>query len=192
MAGQKLSFEREVEELLQNRSVIYRSNVQSTKLPDFTIGTSSAFHVELKEKRNRYSPKNWKGEMPQQWMFILDELTVRKLTLTYSCSGIMVRDDSAVGYYFCGIICLLTMPRVRTNRMMMGSYVKGKWILDLRNFKKADSLPGAMRNLKLYRASCIKDATQSACYGEYIGEDVGISGSDRTVEQIKHDYEATR
>lgn len=191
MAGQ-ISLEEEIKTFLDSKDVEYIEYTLSRTMPDFMVGKRARFFLEAKEKRNQYKPTSWPSNIPQPDMFILDELTVRKLLKYYPKSGIIVRDSTTGLYHFSGILSLITMPRIRTNRMVLSKYLKGKWIVRLSHMQKSTHLPGAMRHMKKYLSSCEKDAISSPCYGEFEGEEIGFGGENRKIEYMTEDFEETR
>ena len=80
-------------------------------------------------------------------MFILDDLTVRKCLGFAPRAGVAVKDVVGKRFVFYSVIDLALMPRVRVNRRIERNKpdLKGKWIVDLRNGKRATTLDDLLR-----------------------------------------------
>jgi hypothetical protein len=193
-----LSLEQEVNEYLTWGHYDFINNCNSGNLLDFSIKMSSNrhFHLEVKEKCQRTAVKNWPTvETPEEFIFILDELTARRMIRLSPYSGLLVRNNMTGKYYFIDVVSLWLMPRVRVNRPLKDDYsqVKGKWMLDVRNFVPCSSPEIVMRSLSEYLGSqtrIFNDIT--ACLGHFCNESVGYGGEVRTKEQRTHDYASTR
>ena len=64
-------------------------------------------------------------------LFIIDELTVRRAAEKYPAAFFVLRDRPTSRLFFAPIWELISCERVRVNRDK-----KGKWILDIRNFRQ--------------------------------------------------------
>ena len=197
-----VSFEQEMEDLLFRAQTkhgwAYYNNCDDSNQTDFAIqfGRQARwFHLELKEKRQPFNPINWpEVPVPREHVFILDELTVRRLLGRAPFGGIALREIMTGKYYFFPITRLILMPKVRMNRSMgERKILKGKWILDLRNGHDVDTIKDLLRLIYQYAEKfAIKDVTTTECIGDYVGEEIPIGGRLRTEDLKQIDLEATR
>ena len=144
-------------------------------------------HIDAKEKRQRFSMKNWKeARMPQEHMFIIDDLSVRKLLLHAPHSFTLIRDSSVspATYFVYSIVDFLCIPKVRCRRPIRRRTtvaLKGKWIIDLRDAATFETLGDAIAYVTSYKKkhpAIFED--QIDCWGKYPSERVARSGSMRT------------
>ncbi len=194
---EKLSLEQEVKKVLKSRNVEFEDHSDSFKLPDFTLLMKGEpyFYLEVKEKRQKYKVKNWDISMDEAHLFILDDLTVRKMLAYAPLSGALVRDNMQGAYYFFSVVDLALMPKKRMNREIyrVKSALKGKWLVDLRNGKKASSLADAFSCLRAYVDALDEILfAQNECYGAYHGEDIQRGGVTRQAAHWVQDVKATR
>lgn len=122
-----------------NNARIYEESV-AEKLGGFTVTRfdstddldiwSPGFYLEIKEKNQRYTQR-WQllEGVPEEFLFIVDELTVRRALRHYPEVFFLIRDNLNDRLFFAPIWEMVSVERVRRNR---GG--KGKWIIDLRNF----------------------------------------------------------
>ena len=74
-------FEKDIRAGLLTRKEPFTDGTSSLTLPDFHL-TRLNIHVDAKEKVQKFSMGNWKeAPMPQEFVFIIDDLAVRKLLL---------------------------------------------------------------------------------------------------------------
>lgn len=189
------SLESEVRDLLTARGVEFCDKTDSSSSPDFTIIINNTpVALELKEKRQRIKLSNWPAtSIPEKHLFLVDELTARKLLVPAPYAGIIVRDNIVGAYIFINVIDLWTMPRIRVNRVVSeGGYLKGKWMLDQRNGVVCKDLLTAMQALQKYAHSIDDFSMSSECVGTFVGEYVQSGGEIRQLWQKQYDYGATR
>lgn len=88
------------------------------------------YYLEIKEKNQHYT-KRWQllHDVPEEFLFIMDELTVRRALRHYPEVFFLIKDNLNDRIYFTPIWELVGVERIRVNRNG-----KGKWIIDLRNF----------------------------------------------------------
>ena len=88
-------------------------------------------YFELKEKKQNYGER-WHllPGVPQENLFIIDELTVRRSLKHYPEVVFLIRDVPGGRLFHAPIWELIAVERVRVNRVG-----KGKWIIDLTNFR---------------------------------------------------------
>lgn len=100
-------------------------------------------YLELKEKNQKYS-KRWLANgapAPEEDLFIIDELTVRRALAHYPSVFFLIRDNPSGGrVFFAPIWELVSVERVRFNR---GN--KGKWLIDMGGFRVLDDVGDAHR-----------------------------------------------
>jgi len=191
-----ISFEREIRNYLKQHNIDYEDFCDSFSEPDFkVIGNTTDVWMEVKEKRQKYSADKWPlMDIPETSAFILDELTARKLFNFGSTAVLFVRDNTTGLYYFSDPLALFLMPRVRAERNHNG-FMKGKWVLDLRNFYGSERL----HDLFVFTRDWLQDypglvGRNAAIYrNDFVGENrITEAGTPRTEQQKEHDVEATR
>lgn len=191
-----ISMEQALKRYLNMNGVRFRDHSDSYKFLDFTIELAGKkFALDVKEKRQRYQTRNWPSQIPEQHMFIVDELAVRKCLAFAPYSGILVRDNIQRQYVLYPVVDLAIMPRTRLNRSIAKSQLatKGKWIIDLRNGFQADTLGEAINQVSEYiaRVPTIFSETLE-CYGDYIDEKIGQGGIIRRPGHWNTDVSSTR
>lgn len=190
-----ISLEQEVRDFLSSHSIAYQDFSDKPITPDFGIMYGDTpLWLEVKEKRQQINLNNWPKTptTPEEYMFIIDELTARRLMLLAPMAGIVVRDNNTWRYVFINVLNLWTMPRLRVNRRTNERHVKGKWIIDLRNGVICTTLVGALKAFYEYahRSSSMYENTR--CVGRFVGELVGEGGEFRTEQQRQYDLMMTR
>ena len=195
--AQEVSFEQEIRNYLQQVGRPFTDETRAFCELDFTLLLPAGvrFHLEAKEKRQPYNASAWPDFAPEEELFILDDLTVRKCLAFAPRAGVVVKDGVVGRYLFFSAIDLALMPRQRVNRRIERNApdLKGKWLIDLRNGRAAadiasllalvdDSLAGL--HAALYETH--------ACYGNYVGENVGEGGSTRRAGYWEKDVRNAR
>lgn len=113
------------------------------------------YYVEAKEKKQPYGHR-WHllPGVAEQDLFIMDELTVRRGAEKYPAVFFVIRDRPLGRLFLAPIWEVISAERVRVNRVK-----KGKWILDVRNFRQIsdesdvpDLVPGLLAEVG-WRAS---------------------------------------
>ncbi|RMG19987.1 MAG: hypothetical protein D6732_29260 [Methanobacteriota archaeon] len=192
-----VSLEQEIKHFLRVHDVKFRDGSSSYQDLDFIILSKDEpyFYLEAKEKQKPYSVKNWPQFVEERWLFIIDDLTVRKCLAHSPRSGVLVRNNPHDEYYFFSVVDLALMPRLRVNRPIKRQIqaYKGKWLIDLRNGRQAKDIEGAFSSIRKYLkelAGILFETTE--CYGAYVGEEIGSGGITRVPKYWKHDVETTR
>jgi hypothetical protein len=179
----KPSFQQEIRDFLTNRCVGFEDHSESYKELDFVINFSGViFHLDVKEKIQKYQTANWPKTMPESEMFILDDLSVRKCLAYAPNSGILIRDNLNSQYYFFSVVDLALMPKTRVNRQINKNQQgqKGKWVINLRNGIGFSSSEDAIDYLNKFIGemdTVLFDALE--CYGSYVNEKVDKAGIPR-------------
>ncbi|MDZ7265650.1 MAG: hypothetical protein ONB16_13835, partial [candidate division KSB1 bacterium] len=98
-------------------------------------------------------------------------------------------------YYFFSVVDLYLIPKTRVNRTIRKAVesLKGKWLIDLRHGQCCGNLPELFQAMKAYltnRKAIFLEILE--CYGQYPGEDVGISGITRHPGHWDVDIRETR
>ena len=192
------SFEQEIKAFLKINDLAYKDNSSSYKRLDFSVQLDDkwVFHFDAKEKRQHYNHKNWQlTSQSEPHTFIIDDLAARKILAYAPYSGMVVRDNLLSGYYFFSVVDLFLMPKTRVNRPIFKEKkaLKGKWVIDLRNGLKCDSLDQIFQLFKKYiekREDLFVNILD--CYGDYEGEDIGERGEVRKSEYWDIDVKETR
>ena len=110
-------------------------------------------------------------------------------------SGLVVRDAVHGRYFLFTVVDLFLMPKQRLNRPTRNKIndLKGKWLIDLRNGQVGGSIADMFTAINAYldtRPAIFQD--NHACYGSYVGENVGIGGITRRPEHWDKDVSETR
>lgn len=197
-----VSLEQEIRTYFQQRRIPFADHTgQADRFQrlDFGFGDAGAkrlFHFDAKEKRQHYKLSNWPAsDIPEPHLFILDDLAARKILLFAPNSGIVVRDNVRPAYYLFTIADLFLMPKQRVNRPIRHHQraLKGKWLIDLRNGLAVGSLAGIFASIEAYldhRQDIFRK--ELACFGSYVGEDIGEGGSERQPQHWHTDVSETR
>lgn len=192
------SFEQEIKSFLLSRQLEYKDNSSSFKRLDFSVqlDTNWTFHFDAKEKRQQYNLRSWQLTAEQEpHAFIMDDLAARKILAYGPYSGMVIRDNLLGGYYFFSVLDMFLMPKLRVNRPIEknAKALKGKWLIDLRNGQKCDSMSGVLDLFKLYiakREDFFLNILE--CYGDYQGENIGERGEVRKPAYWDIDVKETR
>lgn len=184
-----VSLEQEIKDHFKPYLII--DNTSSYKDLDFQ---HNGMALDAKEKRQKYNTNNWNTDIPEEHLFIIDDLAARKVLLKAPKSGLIVRDNVTGKYYLFSVLDLFSMPKQRANRRIEKSSpaLKGKWLIDLRNGFKADSLSTIFEAIDLYIHTMDASYSKLECHGDYHDEDIGVGGTTRTAGYWKTDYESTR
>lgn len=94
------------------------------------------FYLEVKEKRQPLTDRwHLMPGIPGEDLFILDELSVRRMVRHWPHVYVLVRDLPRERLYLAGIWELITFDKVRVDR---GN--KGKWIMNLQEWKELEGI----------------------------------------------------
>jgi hypothetical protein len=193
-----LSFEQEIKAYLKAQHLEYKDNSSSFKRLDFSVVLDAnwTFYFDAKEKRQQYNLQNWNLAAEQEeHTFILDDLAARKILAYAPWSGMVVRDNLRGGYFFYSVLDLFLMPKTRTNRPIHKEVkaFKGKWVIDLRNGVRCASMTEVFAVIRKYIAHREEFfLTQPDCFGDYMGEGIGLSGEVRKPAYWEIDVKETR
>ncbi len=197
-----ISLEQEIKDYFVQRDILFHDHSFDDRRflwLDFGFGDPEQkryFRFDAKEKRRRYNTKNWPDVgIPEEHLFIMDDLAARKILAIAPNSGMVVRDNARQLYYLFTVVDLFLMPKVRVNRPIHNQQevLKGKWLVDLRNGQCFDALPPIFDALEDYldqRKTIF--GKQLACYGDYVGENIGRGGITRRPEHWVTDVSETR
>lgn len=192
------SLEQEIRTLLTARSVHFDEATDAFDQLDFCIHSEQRgqFHFDAKEKVQKIKVANWpETAIPEEHLFILDDLAARKVLKFAPDSGLIVRDHRRRLYFFFDVLNLFLMPRMRVNRRIGEGegLLKGKWLIDLRNGVQCATLIEVFEQIAAYHDE--QDEIfhkRLACYGDYIGEQVGQGGITRQPGHWIQDRDVTR
>jgi len=193
-----ISFEQEIKKFFAQKAIKFSDASSSYDQLDFTIydrQEQPSFHVDVKEKRQKYNLKNWPQFAPEADLFVLDDLTVRKCLAHAPQSGILIRDNLREKYIFFSVVDLALMPRLRVNRPINRNQpdVKGKWLINLQNGKSTSSLDKAIFNIRYYlRDMNVILFDTLECYGNFVDEKIEIGGVVRKPIYWDKDVKSTR
>lgn len=196
------SLEQEIKDYFTERDIPFHDHSfddQRFLWLDFGFGDLKKkryFRFDAKEKRRRYNTKNWPDVgIPEQHLFIVDDLAARKILAIAPNSGMVVRDNTRQSYYLFTVVDLFLMPKVRVNRPIHNQKqgLKGKWLVDLRNGQRFNALPPVFDAIEVYldeRQAIF--GKQLDCFGDYVGENIRRGGITRRPEHWVTDVNETR
>lgn len=193
------SFQRELEDYLTTKKIQYESYVDSFTSLDFKIYSKSRgkyILAELKEKKQHYNINNWPSvNIEEQYLFIFDDLSARKILKDAPLSCLLIRDLTTSKYHFFSVVDLFLMPKIRLNRPIEKSkmVVKGKWFVDLRNSFSSSKLPRIFNQIIKYideQDEIFK--TKIECYGKYYGETILSGGVIRRPDHWNKDVDEAK
>ena len=187
--------EQEIKSYLTAQKEPFKDQTKSHSDVDFFLPRNGV-HLDAKEKRQRFDMRNWKeAVMPQECLFIIDDLAIRKLLRHAPHSFCLIRDRSRMPltYYVYSIVDFLCMPKKRCRRPIrrnMTAY-KGKWLLDLRDAAAFEKLEEAMNYVIGYKNKhpAIFEG-HIDCWGKYYSERIGKGGRTRTANYWDEDAKA--
>lgn len=188
-------FEKEVKALLNDRNIRFKDGTRSTSeldffLPDYHI------HFDAKEKAQPFSMNNWaEARMPQEFLFIIDDLAARKLLQHAPLSFCLIKDSSISPpmLYIYSIVDLLCIPKKRVKRPIERTVkaFKGKWLIDLRDAAVFDALGDALDYMLTYKRKFpLIFNTHIDCWGRYPSEEVKPSGRVRSAKYWAKDSQS--
>lgn len=190
-----MSLESSVRSFFDAKHIRYTDYSDSATMPDFLITINGVdFYLEVKEKRQHTKMSNWPDiGVNESDVFILDELTARRL-MTYSPNaGVLVYSHPAKSLTFFDVLTLWLSPRRRVNRVInQYGTMKGKWMLNLQNGQPCASLSEALKHIQTFVKHQNNWLSETACIGEYVGEVIPTGGELRTRQQRSYDYSVTR
>ena len=194
-----ISLEQEVKAYFRSQNMAFEDNCRSFSRLDFAFGNRQQgrrFFFDAKEKRQPLNMQNWPiSTVPQEHLFVLDDLAARKVLAYAPQSGLVIRDNLRQSYHLLTVVDLFLMPKQRVNRPIENEVqvMKGKWLLDLRSSFTSAGLDGIVARVNTYLDQ--HDAIffkQLACYGHYAGEEVHDQGTILRPGHWEIDISATR
>lgn len=95
------------------------------------------FYADVKQKKQPLG-KRWHllPDVPEHDLFVLDELSVRKAAEKGPHAYFIINDVPLDRHFLARIDEVFTADRVRVNRVYDSGRAKGKWIIDLSNFRQ--------------------------------------------------------
>ena len=193
-----LSFEQEIKHYLADNRIPFHDGSASFKdldfmLPDFA--DARPFRFDAKEKRQKYNMNNWKTTIPEQHLFIMDDLAARKILAYAPRSAMIVRNNILQNYVLFTILDLFLIPKQRANRVISKKVetLKGKWLIDLRNGPQFESLNAVFAAIRDYLEAFQEIFLEKLeCHGSFQGEDIDVQGITRRPEHWQVDVAETR
>jgi hypothetical protein len=193
------SLESEFKNYFTQHQIPYEDHITSLKKLDFSFGDPKAktyFCFDVKEKRQHYTTRNWQQiTIPEEHLFILDDLAARKILVFAPNSGLVIRDNIHQKYYFFSVVDLYLMPKKRVNRAIKKQVEtkKGKWLIDLRNGRSCSNLTEIFESIESYLKDRENIFLQTLeCYGNYYEEEIGQGGITRKPGHWEIDVKGTR
>ena len=204
-----ISLEQELKQYFADNTIEYTDNSSEFKLLDFTLlnfikeeknttKNHRNFYLEVKEKRQNYNTKNWSiiSSEEEVHKFIMDELSARKILAYAPFSGLVVRNNITIKYYWFSILDMFLMPKIRVNRPIQKNETisyKGKWIMDFRNGVECVSLEMVFKQIIHHLQNRITNYTNTnECYGTYVNEIIEGQGITRNANHWDIDVKETR
>lgn len=192
------SFEQEVKDFFTRGKIRYFDYSQDYDRLDFKFTlpkTNEYFYLDVKEKRQKYNMNNWDTDIPEQHLFIVDDLAARKLLYVAPNSALLIRDNLRQKYFLFLVIDLFLINKKRINRKINKNepMAKGKWLLDLRKGVEVNNIDSGFKKLEEYvskKNQIYKEIKE--CYGHYFGEKIGVGGIVRRAEHWETDVKSTR
>jgi hypothetical protein len=188
-------FEIDIKEHLVARGEPFTDATASPSCLDFHL-TRRNIYLDAKEKIQKFSMRNWsEAQMPQEHLFIVDDLAVRKLLLHAPNSFSIIRDSSITPpmHYVYSIVDFLCMPKKRCRRTISKTVTtsKGKWLIDLRDAAAFETLEDALNYVVQYagKHKAIFE-THIDCWGSYRSERIGRGGATRRARHWTEDAKA--
>jgi hypothetical protein len=193
-----ISLEQEIKNFFNKYEIPFIDNTASYDELDFVIKNKSSgdmvFHLDVKEKTQKYIANNWPKIAPEPYLFIIDDLAFRKF-IVIPKSGLLIRDNIQNKYFFLRQIDLAYMQKVRVNRTINKNQIglKGKIVFDLRNGTEIKLIKEIIPNITHYLQDLKGDIIKSLkCYGNYIGEEIKEGGTIRDAKYWAIDRAATK
>lgn len=124
-------FEEEVGTWLGEYKV---GNLDSTERLDWWV---PGVYIDVKEKRQKLN-RRWHllPGVPEQDLFVIDELAVRRAMQHFPHAYFVIRDVPGKRIFLARIDELVSAERARLNRTGTTEHRKGKWVIDLKNFRE--------------------------------------------------------
>ncbi len=132
------AFENEVGEWLGQFKV---GNLDDPNRLDWWV---PGVYIDVKEKVRKLGPR-WHllPGVPEEDLFVIDELSVRKAARHFPHSYFVIRDQPGGNRIFVARVDeMFCVERARRNRVGKTNHAKGKWIVDLKNFRQLTN-PGS-------------------------------------------------
>jgi hypothetical protein len=188
-------FEQEVKSFLTANQIPFEDGTKSKSALDFHILRRKIF-FDAKEKTQPFSMNNWnEATVPQDNLFIIDDLAARKLLQHAPLSFCLIKDSSIAPpmLYIYSIVDLLCIPKQRVKRPIERTVkaFKGKWLLDLRDAAVFDELGDAIKYMLAYEKKFpLIFGEHIDCWGKYPSEEIKTSGRTRIARYWKTDSQA--
>lgn len=124
-------FEEQVGEWLGDYRI---GNLDSPTRLDWWI---PGFFLDVKEKRQTLSAR-WHllGDVPEEDLFVIDELSVRKAAEHFPHAYFLLRCRPTGRMFLARIDEMFCAERVRRDRVSSAGHRKGKWIIDMTQFRQ--------------------------------------------------------
>ena len=192
------SLEQEIRQYFRQQRLEFDDHSRSFTQLDFGFGNlfeNRYFAFDAKEKQRPYRASNWPTDIPEEHLFIIDDLAARKVLLHAPNAGLIVRDTPQSRYLFFSVVDLYLMPKARVNRPIRRNQPaqKGKWLIDLRNGQACPDLPqtfAAMAHYLDQRQAIFHEINE--CFGAFEDEEIRRGGIERRPEHWTQDFKQTR
>jgi hypothetical protein len=194
-----ISFEQEIKTYFLKNKITFDEYCDSYNRLDFGFGNKEEkryFYFDVKEKRQKYSVKNWPtSDIPEEYLFIIDDLAARKILAYAPDSGMIIRDNMNKRYFLFTVLDMYLMPKKRVNRKIRKSITthKGKWLFDLRNGVHENNMSDIFKAINTYLNKKKEFYLDNLpCHGDYINENIGEGGITRQQKHWDIDVSETR
>lgn len=154
-------FQDKVLHELFNKKIHYEQFTNSKDKLDFLIvqtveGKEHSFWLELKEKNQHYNKDDWPCPWAELDMFIVDDLTIRKILWHSPDAGLLVWDNIRDKLFFWTPIDLMFVDKIRGNRKINKegkedyTNLKGKAILNTSQAKEFATIQAAVYHIEAH------------------------------------------
>jgi hypothetical protein len=125
------AFEEEVGTWLGAHKI---GNLDSSERLDWWV---PGFYLDVKEKRQPLG-RRWHllPAVPEQFLFVIDELSVRRASQHSPHAYFVLRSVPTGQVFLARVDEMFSAERGRVNRVGSTGHAKGKWVIDLRNFRE--------------------------------------------------------
>lgn len=129
---------REYEEVVGGWLGKYKiANLDSPVKMDYWV---PGFYCDIKEKRQQLGDRfasRWE-QVPREHLFVLDELSIRRALQYGYHAYFLIRDCPLDRVFLARVDEVACTERVRVDRETSPGRKKGKWLIDLRQFRQLD------------------------------------------------------
>jgi len=179
-----ISLQQEIRNFFSESNISYEDCTNSLYCLDFRFryreDKEEYAHLEVKEKKAPYNLSNWGiFNEKESDIFIIDDLSIRKLMLYGPRSFTLIRNNGNGKYYMLRSVDTLGIPKIRVNRPIEKNNLifKGKWIIKFSDLKPIESLSHAFLEILKYINNLRQVFLETTeCFGNYPSEKLSEAG----------------